>query len=262
MRYVRLQMFNEHFHLCPGELKHLQVMRKKFPLDFQGLYRNKVFEVTIESSGFLKKVTPVGITVPGSSCFWIPLIDKNRMEWAIEKLTELGAAAIVLFHSDHCTYSTKQIEKFSEKNRVNRFEKKIWAAAQQSGNFAPPHLFGVYSILELQKNHFCNRTFAWTVESEIVMQLNDISCIYNSSEPYQIRDILDDRLSHFIVGPEGDFSSNEMKTLANIQWGCMNRSTILRSETALVALAAQLSSEWLPSLSPIVEGSNEKAEPI
>tara|TARA_B100000674_G_scaffold497865_1_gene533275 strand:+ start:2240 stop:3013 length:774 start_codon:yes stop_codon:yes gene_type:complete len=257
MRYVRLQMFNGHFHLCSGELKHLQVMRKKFPLAFQALYKNKIFDVTIESTGALSKVDPIGIPVPGSSCFWIPLFDKNRMEWAIEKLTELGAAAIVLYHSDHCTYSAKQIEKFSRKERLDRFEKKIWAAAQQSGNFTPPNILGVYSILELQKDHFSDRTVAWTVDSNEIIQPDDMLCLSNSSEPFEIRGLLDDRLTHFVIGPEGDFSKNEMKALNNIKWGCMHRSTILRSETALIAVAAQLSNKWLPSFYSIAKGSNE-----
>ena len=61
-----------------------------------------------------------------------------------------------------------------------------------------------------------------------------------------------------MIGPEGDFSDSEIKFLSNIKWGCMNRSTILRSETALLAVAAQLQDRWLPSLHLFSEGFMNK----
>ena len=257
MRYVRLQMFNETFHLHPGEFKHLQVMRKKFPLDLKALYGNEVFSVTIESDSSLSKVDRIGTPIPGFSCFWVPLFDKNRMEWALEKLTELGVGVIAFYHSDHCTYNAKQIEKISEKDRLDRFDKKIWAAAQQSGNLSPPTIIGAYSISELQKDHFANRTYGWTVAAKQIIHIENIPCLASYKNLSEIKGLSDDRLTHFVIGPEGDFSDNEIKTLGNVKWGCMNRSTILRSETALLAVAAQLQNQWLPFLHLFSEGTHE-----
>ena len=257
MRYVRLQMLNETFHLYPGEFKHLQVMRKRFPLDLKALYENQVFSVTIESDSSLSNVKLLGVPVSGFSCFWVPLFDKNRMEWAVEKLTELGVGAIAFYYSDHCTYNAKQIEKISEQDRLSRFEKKIWAAAQQSGNLSPPKIVGVYSIYELQKDHFAGRTYGWTLASKEIIQIDTIPCLGSLEDFREIKDLLDDRLTHFVIGPEGDFSNNEIRALGNINWGCMNRSTILRTETALVAIAAQLKSPWLPFLHLFSKGTNE-----
>ena len=248
MRYVRLEMFNETFHLYPGEFKHLQVMRKKFPLDIKALYENQVFSVTIESDSSLSKVDRIGISVPGFTCFWVPLFEKSRMEWAVEKLTEFGVGAIALYYGDHCTYNSKQIKKISEKDRLDRFVKKIWSAAQQSGNLSPPKIVGVYSISELKKDHFTDRTYGWTVAGKQIIHVNEIPFLEGSEDRHEIKNLLDDRLTHFVIGPEGDFSDSEIKFLSNIKWGCMNRSTILRSETALLAVAAQLQDRWLPSL--------------
>ena len=76
------------------------------------------------------------------------------MEWAVEKLTEFGVGAIALYYSDHCTYNSKQIKKISEKDRLDRFVKKIWSAAQQSGNLSPPKIVGVYSISGIKRSFY------------------------------------------------------------------------------------------------------------
>ena len=90
-----------------------------------------------------------------------------------------------------------------------------------------------------------------------IIHVNEIPFLEGSENRHEIKNLLDDRLTHFVIGPEGDFSDSEIKFLSNIKWGCMNRSTILRSETALLAIAAQLQDRWLPSLHLFSEGIHE-----
>lgn len=252
MRYVRLQMFNDKLGLCSGEMKHLEVMRKSFPLRIRGLYQESLYDITISGNGELQEVDLVGDVLPGRSCFWIPLFDKSRMEWAVEKLTELGVSLIAFYYSDHCTYNKTQIKKFAEPERLRRIENKIWAAAQQSGNLYPPKIAGVFPIKELQNEHFSGRTTIWSVHANEVINPDAIDCIKEDLESgVDAHNLMANYLKHFVIGPEGDFSLAERKLLSTLVWGRMNRDLILRTETALVVIAAQLGEQWWSSITNI-----------
>lgn len=252
MRYVRLQMFNDKLELRSGELKHLEVMRKRFPLKTKGLYQNSLYDIVILGNGRLQQVDFVADVLPGRSCFWIPLFDKSRMEWAVEKLTELGASLLVFYYSDHCTYNKMQINKFAKPEKLKRIENKIWAAAQQSGNFCPPKIAGVFSLKELQNDHFLGRATIWSVHAEEVIKPSSISCINEVSESsITTHGLMAKNLKHFVIGPEGDFSLAERELLSNLVWGRMNTNLILRTETALIVTASQLGREWRSSVTNI-----------
>ena len=193
------------------------------------MYENQVFSVTIESDSSLSKVDRIGISVPGFTCFWVPLFEKSRMEWAVEKLTEFEVGAIALYIIVTIVLIIlSRLKRYLKKIRLDRFVKKIWSAAQQSGNLSPPKIVGVYSISELKKDHFTDRTYGWTVAGKQIIHVNEIPFLEGSEDRHEIKNLLDDRLTHFVIGPEGDFSDSEIKFLSNIKWGCMNRSTILR----------------------------------
>lgn len=64
---------------------------------------------------------------------WLPLIKPERMEWAVEKLTELGVRRIVPFHSER----TGNLRRPPDLARLGRLAD---AALEQSGNSWRPEL--------------------------------------------------------------------------------------------------------------------------
>lgn len=253
MRYVRLQMLNGQLELCSGEFKHLQVMRKKFPLSIRGLHNSDIYNLTILPDAVISERILIGQVQSGYSCFWVPLFDKSRMEWAVEKLTELGVAGIVFYYSDHCTYNQQQIEKMMQPEKLERMQNKIWAAAQQSGNFSPPAILGVFSLKELQNPHYNGRTWAWSVHAEQVLHPQELRYSNSNEDTHREANLMDDCLFHFVIGPEGDFSVDERELLNNVKWGRLNQKMILRTETALITVAAQLGQQWWPTVQ-IIDG--------
>ncbi len=119
-----------------------------------------------------------------------PTKNNDRLEWFLEKATEIGIDAVHLFEGFH-----------SERRKVNheRLEKVLVAAMKQSQKSRLPLLHEMMRFEKLVKQPFSGRKFiAWIDETV----RNTLAQSYQAGT-----DCL------MLIGPEGDFSREEV-TLA------------------------------------------------
>ena len=139
----------------------------------------------------------------------------DRMEWACEKITELGASSLTLFQSDH-----------GERGKVNieRMKKVALSAMKQSHGAWMPKI-EVHTFKEAVE------LFA-TLDSKYIAYCGD----------GEKSDMMSLRLpSAIMIGPEGDFSVKEMEMAQRLGWKTLDLGKqILRTETAAVSVAAAL----------------------
>jgi 16S rRNA (uracil1498-N3)-methyltransferase len=165
------------------------------------------FETSITKKTSIEK--PIGLDV----CVSI-LKSGDRMEWAVEKCTELGVSSMVFFQSQN-----------GERGKINlaRMQKVAVSAMKQSHGAWMPEILQ-YSWKEvLEANKMGDRYIAYCGERE-KFSVSSISL------PGTI-----------LIGPEGDFSKAEIEEAIQAGWKPLDLGTqILRTETAVVAISAAL----------------------
>ena len=133
----------------------------------------------------------------------------NRMEWMIEKLTEIGISEISFVYS-----------KNSERKKINlnRLEKKSISAMKQSNSALKPIINEIISFKNfLNKNLKYKEKFIAHIEAKKLLK---------NSIKYGDESII-------IIGPEGDFSEEEIHLAKIHKFKDISLGkNILRTETA------------------------------
>lgn len=142
-----------------------------------------------------------------------PTKNMDRMEWLIEKVTELGIDEISFFQSFH---SERKIIK------IDRLEKKVISAMKQSMKAKKPILNEIISFNKLLESA--------EAENKLIAYVNFENEVHMKNELNNQKDSL------VLIGPEGDFTPEEVN-LASIK-GFKKVSlgnSRLRTETAALA---------------------------
>jgi 16S rRNA (uracil1498-N3)-methyltransferase len=151
----------------------------------------------------------------------------DRMEWAIEKCTELGVSRIVPVI---CRRTDAHLASAATK-RADRWRRLALQAAEQSRRTAPPEMAAPIKLQDAAN--------ATTVASRIVLA--------ESEEKILLRDVLASRADDEIalaIGPEGGWVEDELQFFRKAGWiSASLGSTILRAETAAIAAVAIAFSE-------------------
>ena len=158
----------------------------------------------------------------------------DRMEWAIEKCTELGVARIVPVIARR----TEAHLAATAKKRMERWRRIALQASEQSRRALPPEISEPLRLKEA-----CNLA-------------GDLRIVLSESEQqHSIKDVLDrqtwnptfERSGQKIVlaiGPEGGWTEEELQDFQKHGWIYASLgNTILRSETAAIAATAIVVSE-------------------
>jgi len=152
-----------------------------------------------------------------------PTKNFDRIEWAIEKLTEIGIDEISFVET-----------KNSERNKINleRCYKIATSAMKQSKQWYLPQINNIMPLHEFFKAPLNAdiKLLAWCETNKL----------YNLSEQFNSNSIQQKRIL-VLIGPEGDFTSSEV-SLAGLAgftplW---LGGTILRTETAAVVACVQI----------------------
>jgi len=151
----------------------------------------------------------------------------DRMEWAIEKCTELGVSRIVPVLARR---TDAHLASASAK-RAERWRRLAHQAAEQSRRACPPEI-----AVPLQLQEAASLAGALKIvlaESERQIDLRDVL-----SAPSREGDVL------LAVGPEGGWTEDELHAFHKAGWVTASLGpTILRAETAAIAAAAITISE-------------------
>jgi len=144
----------------------------------------------------------------------------DHMEWAIEKLTELGVTRIVPMIA---TRTSQHLIKAAEK-RVERWRKIAKEASQQARRVSPPE---IADSVKLQKAVEAV-TGARIVLSEVEEGVSLKAALAGTHPPVAMA-----------FGPEGGWTEEEIALFKNHGWRSARLGhTILRAETAAIAAVA------------------------
>jgi 16S rRNA (uracil1498-N3)-methyltransferase len=144
----------------------------------------------------------------------------DRMEWAIEKCTELGATRIVPVIARR----TDAHLAGGAAKRVERWRRIAHEAAQQSRRLRPPQIDDAVKL-----------KFALALEAPTRLLLNE------NERSEKIREALSEAATPIIFasGPEGGWTEEELSQFSAAGWRSVSLgSTILRAETAVIAALA------------------------
>jgi 16S rRNA (uracil1498-N3)-methyltransferase len=150
----------------------------------------------------------------------------DRMEWAIEKCTELGVSRIVPLISRR---TDSHLAAASTK-RVERWQRIARQAAEQSRRAAPPEIAAPMKVAEVL--NFPRVLRIVLAESEERTLLRDV-----------VRPDAADSGIVLAAGPEGGWAEDELQLFRQAGWiSASLGNTILRAETAAMAATAVVAS--------------------
>jgi 16S rRNA (uracil1498-N3)-methyltransferase len=180
--------------------------------------------IMVQSIFSSERESPLEITLAQS------LLKGEKMDYLIQKATELGIKEIVPFHSSR---SVPLIEKSRRLNRHHRWEKIAVEASKQCGR-------GLIPKIEILRDY-----------DEILKSISsDFLClILWEKEGARLKDIFkrsrEKRKVFFVVGPEGGLSEEEIRIAKEKDFIpiTLGKRT-LRSETASLCLLSILQYEW------------------
>jgi 16S rRNA (uracil1498-N3)-methyltransferase len=168
--------------------------------------------------------------LPASSLLQITLvlavIKFDRMEWAIEKCTELGVSRFVpLLAARTDTHLAAAARK-----RVERWQRIAREASEQSRRASPPEISNPVKVKDV---------VAWS-GTRIFLSESERSTTLGSVLPTHARE----RELFLAVGPEGGWTDTEEKLFCDSGWTSASMGpTILRAETAAIAATAIVASQ-------------------
>ncbi len=150
----------------------------------------------------------------------------DRMEWAIEKCTELGVARIVPLIARR----TEAHLAASAAKRVERWRRIVLQAAEQSRRSLVPEVCQPLKLKDALTLPGGMRIVLSEFETEI--KLKDL--LQSSSDSEVV----------IALGPEGGWTNEELTTFREAGWSSASLgSTILRAETAAIAAMSIVQSE-------------------
>ena len=211
--------------LGDGDVHHLlHVMRARINDEIEAVIEGKLY------SGIIKSLNPLNIEInyeipldselPYPVTLFFALAKGDKIEFVIQKATELGVSRIVLVKTERC------VTKFSDEDfrrKLERFNKISKEASEQSHRLVIPEIVGVIDINNIPSD-----------------LLADHSLLAYEKEAGQTSSFLEqvnDKTSYAImIGPEGGFSNEEVNILTSkyhfelVSLG----KRILRTETAAV----------------------------
>jgi len=155
----------------------------------------------------------------------IAIFKFDRLEWAMEKLTELGVTRIIPVIAER----TSQHLAKAAASRVERWRKLVHEAAQQSRRIAAPEVASPIALSKSIKDVEGCRIVLSESEQSVSLKAALKGCV----PPLALA-----------LGPEGGWTEEEAQLFRDAGWKSASLGhTILRAETAAIAAAAVCFSE-------------------
>jgi 16S rRNA (uracil1498-N3)-methyltransferase len=156
---------------------------------------------------------------PSLLTLFFPLIKPARLEWMIEKGTELGVTDFLPFRADYGSH---------KQGNVERLEAIAQSAAEQSGRLTLPRLGSLKTLqdhLTLWQQRVQTSALFW---GDPASQMSLLEAVHAQPLP---------SARGFLIGPEGGWSPSEcdwLQSHASILKPTSLGPTILRAETAAI----------------------------
>jgi len=231
-RWIADEVSGNHAALTGAHAEHLsRVLRVGIGQEFDITAGNEVRRgrVTAISEGRVEFELGDEIAVPVTVDVTLALsiFKFDRMEWAIEKCTELGVARIVPVIARR----TEAHLAAAVGKRVERWRRIALQAAEQSRRVSPPEISQPFKLKD-----------AATLPGSfrILLSENERETVLKDVFPLNSRD----GAVVMALGPEGGWTDEELSLLQGAGWTSASLgSRILRAETAAIAAMAIVQSE-------------------
>jgi len=159
---------------------------------------------------------------------YLSIFKFDRLEWALEKLTELGVSHVIPMIAQR---TEEHLAKAAAK-RVERWRKIAREASQQARRIAPPEVLEPMVL----KKAIAEAQGSRIVLSEAEEHVSVKSALSDSKPPLALA-----------FGPEGGWSEAELEIFHASGWKAASLGhTILRAETAAIAAVAVAMAELEP----------------
>lgn len=185
-------------------------------------YRTKITDINKEQvvCKIIEKVTETTESSVEVTIFQgLPKADK--MEYIIQKATELGAKEIVPVAMKRCVV---KLEGKDEVKKIDRWQKIAEVAAKQSGRDRIPNVHKVMRFQEMK---------------EIISEFDVFIVAYEGEKQTTLRQVLKKEYTKIgvVIGPEGGLESQEIEKLKECGAKIITLGNrILRTETASLAI--------------------------
>jgi 16S rRNA (uracil1498-N3)-methyltransferase len=223
-RWIADEVSGNRALLLGDHARHLaQVLRAQLGQQFEisvngNVHLGRIAAITPDRVEF-ELGDPVAASAPLPITVAISIFKFDRMEWAIEKCTELGVARMVPLIAAR---TEAHLASASEK-RVERWRRIAKQASEQSRRTSPPEIADPIKFKDFVAAVEGSRVVLSEVEQE--MSLRDAI-------------IQGDSLT-LAFGPEGGWKEQELAAFASAGWKSASLGpTILRAETAVIAAVA------------------------
>jgi 16S rRNA (uracil1498-N3)-methyltransferase len=224
-RWIADRVAGNRAWLTGGNAEHLaRVLRAKpgqqFDIAVEGVVRAGVVVSAAPDQIEFELGEPVKTPDLPELSVYLSIFKFDRLEWAIEKLTELSVARIVPVIARR---TEAHLGKAAEK-RVERWRKLALEAAQQSRRAAPPEIVSPAAL---------RKAIASATGARIVLDENEdvrsLRWVVDACKPP----------ISLALGPEGGWTPEEIQLFEQSGWQPASLGeTILRAETAAIAAVA------------------------
>jgi 16S rRNA (uracil1498-N3)-methyltransferase len=212
------------FLLGPNANHLFRVLRVKIGQEFDvaadGVLRSaKVVFASHDQVEFELGAEVEGAALPHITVY-LSIFKFDRMEWALEKMTELGVSRIVPMIAQR---TEEHLAKAAAK-RVERWRKIAREASQQARRIAPPDVADPVALKKAIAQEQGSRIVLSEAEESVSLK----SALSHGKPPLALA-----------FGPEGGWSETELEFLNASGWKSASLGhTILRVETAAIAALA------------------------
>jgi 16S rRNA (uracil1498-N3)-methyltransferase len=226
-RWIADEVSGNRAVLLGSHADHLtQVLRGRVGQEFdiatgQDVRRGRVASIVDGRVEFeLGEVVP-SATIPNLTLL-LSIFKFDRLEWAIEKCVELGAARIVpvIAHRTEAHLATGALK------RVERWQRLARQASEQSRRASPP---------EISQPIKFNEAVSGATGTRIVLAESEDTTTLKVA----LQKIASSAEVTLAFGPEGGWTEQELKLFLGAGWTAASLgTTILRAETAAIAATA------------------------
>jgi len=230
-RFIADEVLGDRAALVGEHADHLaRVLRGRIGQDFDIATGNAVRRGRITFVGDARVEFELGEEVsartPGEITLVLAIFKFDRMEWAIEKCTELGVSRIV----PAIARRTDSRLAAASVKRVQRWQRIARQASEQSRRAAAPEIAEPIKVSE-----------AVTLQAALRIVLAE------SEDQRLLRDVLKPQTADggivLAIGPEGGWTEDELESFRQAAWiSASLGNTILRAETAAMAATAIVAS--------------------
>lgn len=224
-RYFALSVNSNQIFLEEGDVFHVtKVMRGKIGDNIIALFEKKAYKGEIVSLSPLL-IRNIGELQEKSkeleveTTLFFALAKGDKIDFVIQKATELGVSKIILIKTEHCI--VKMDNEDLKKKISNRYFNIAKEASEQSERYIIPEILGVYDIDK--------------IPTSLLAEVNLLAYEKENYKPIDFDFIKGKKSVSILIGPEGGLTTKEVDQLIKSGFKLVSLGKrILRTETAAI----------------------------